>query len=295
MLRIATLALLAISVPTYAQARRGGPGNLEQKLDQILKRLDRLEQHVANENKRAPKHDGADRRNDFRRFRLEFEGDRDVRRHDPRRDYRRNRRTDRAPRRGGGDRGPGDMRHPMGKFPQIIAAARQGDPRAKQMLMRMRAAIDAALGKPAIRGKMAPQPPASRARRGKPPAKAAGFRLVNPVGKAQGQPGTPGLRVRFANAEQVKMAELHRAKLEVKKAHADIMRREKAAKAAAQKQAYTDRVVMEKKAKSFYKKAKKQKKASDDDFARMKKLMAESKRLQQEIQKLRKELAAKQR
>ena len=150
----------------------------------------------------------------------------------------------------------------MGRLPQIIAAAKQGDPRARQMLTRLRAAIDDALGghakKPRKGFAMAPQGP----------AKAGGMRFVTPTGKFQALGPAPRVELRVQALETAKVAEVRRRKAEVKKAHADIVIREKKAKA------YRMKI------------GKKQ-----SEFARITKLMTQSKRLQAEIEKLRAELA----
>jgi hypothetical protein len=165
---------------------------------------------------------------------------------------------------------------PFGKLPQIIQAARRGDPRATQMLNRLRKVIDDALrsghgpkGKPARRGMGPP-----------PPAKAAGFRLVKPTAKLDVvELGAAGNL--YIDTQSAKKAEIARRKAEVKKAHADMIKREKKAKAHYEKLQRGQKAM--------------RKNLQKDEYARIKKLMAESERLQEEIRRLRAELGAKRR
>lgn len=181
------------------------------------------------------------------------------------------------------------QQQPFGKLPQIIQAARKGDPRATQMLNRVRKAIDDAL-----RAGHGPKGKPGHARREKsppPPTKATSFRFAKDAdirihgGKLRLAKQTGDVNVidavGFVNAQAVKKAEIARRKAEVRKAHADMVRREKMAKAHYEK--------LERKAKAGRKKAQK------DDYARVEKLVAESKRLQEEIRRLRAELGAKRR
>jgi hypothetical protein len=272
MLRIAVLAVLAVSVPTYAQARRGGPGNLEQKLDHIIKRLDRIEHWIGEQKKGDADREYKRRVESLHDFLRDSDRAPEARRGDRRRPDARSPRH-RDPRH---DRrmGRGD-RHPMGRLPQIIAAAKRGDPQAKQMLMRLRRAIDEAIGKPPVRARGA----------AKRPGVARGFRAAGPKGEVQVFEVAPDVRVKVARAEDVKRVELARRKADAAKAFADLARREEAARAHYEKQRKAE----------YAKREKAARKADKDSYARMKKLMAESKRLQQEIAKLRKELAAQQR
>jgi hypothetical protein len=161
---------------------------------------------------------------------------------------------------------------PFGKLPEIIQAARRGDPRATQMLTRVRKAIDDALGKHPDRARRAKSPT--------PPIQ-TGFRLVKPTAKLKVVELDAAGNVHFGNAQAVKKAEIARRKAEVHKAHADMVRREKIAKAHYKK--------LERTAKA------KRKAHPKDEYARVKKLIAESERLQEEIRRLRAELGAQRR
>ncbi|MHC4953283.1 MAG: prefoldin domain-containing protein [Planctomycetota bacterium] len=170
---ITAIAILVFAAPTLAQGVRGGPPGrggpprgLEQKLDEILKRLDRLEKRVAVQGKatavraKAVRARGAtdehagrghDRRDVDRRDTNRRDDDRrhmDRRRGPDRRDFRRM-----PPRRGGrrgggrhdmrGMGGPGLMKAHMHK---IMAAAKQGNPEARKHLEHLRNMINAVLG-----------------------------------------------------------------------------------------------------------------------------------------------------
>jgi len=174
--------------------------------------------------------------------------------------------------------GPQMGQQPFGKLPEIIQAARRGDPRATQMLTRVRKAIDDAL-----RSAHGPKGMPANARRAKSPAPpiTTGFRLVKPTAKLKVVELDAAGNVHFGKAQAVKKAEIARRKAEVHKAHADMVRREKMAKAHYKK--------LERTAKANRKKQPK------DEYARVKKLIAESERLQEEIRRLRAELGAQRR
>jgi len=179
------------------------------------------------------------------------------------------------------------QQQPFGKLPQIIQAARKGDPRATQMLTRVRKAIDDAL-----RSGHGPKgKPARRAKSAAPPIQ-TGFQLAKPTATLDVvKLGAAGTLYR-SNVQAVKKAEIARRKAEVHKAHADMVRREKMARA--------HQIELNKKAKAHYKKLERgekamRKKLPKDEYARVKKLIAESERLQEEIRRLRAELGAKRR
>ena len=257
MSKIVTIPLLALlllpALPASAQSDRKFDRGLEEKLEMILERLERLEQHA----KRADR--GPERRHEERRH--------DERRGNVRRGEQ-GRRTEQGHRNGQGHRndfrfgGPRDLRaaqmgpQALGKLPEIMKAAMQGDPRAQKMLAMLHKKIGGVL-------------------------KASKNSTMK----------TKNVDIR---RHKVMAVEVDRRRVEVELAHRDLKRREMALKQGEQKRYKV--IVTDGEKKPAQKKARRAKKATGSsiersDIDRMRELTKKSRQLQEEIRRLRAELA----
>jgi hypothetical protein len=275
MAKLVTLSLLGLllipALPASAQSDRG----LEGKLDLILRRLERLEQHAKQSDR------GMDRRDDRR----------DDGQHDRRRgpDDRRRGPDDRRQddRRGDGDRsfgprgpqhGPAGKRqngmsqngkapfgpHMIGRLPDVMRAAMQGDARAQAMLGKLHKKIGAVL---------------------KASKKSTGNRQNRK---------TQNVDVR---RHKVMAVELDRRRVELELAQRDLKRRVMAQKKGKQKRykaVLTDdahKRAPKAAPKAASKSKRRVKKSAGSDIDRMRELTKKSRQLQEEIRRLRAELA----